>query len=69
MAALCYAVKKMHPIDIATFPGLQEWKERHDYIDKHKEVSGYQYDKKQGRDVYAGPLYMEVFMKAFPKKI
>jgi hypothetical protein len=59
VAALCFLTKKVDMKDL-TFPGLREWKERHDIIDatgKRPEASSY--DK---------PEYMRVFMKKFPKK-
>ena len=67
-AALCYATAKMTPEDLASFPGLAEWRRRHAAIDAAETPyrGASDYDRAQGRGGYHGPLFMDQFMEAFP---
>jgi hypothetical protein len=67
VAALCFATENLDPKVLVDFPGLAEWKKRHDVIDDAENPSAAQsaYD---GNDPYAPPKFMQEFMEAFPSE-
>lgn len=74
VAALCHATKSLTKEQLGAFPGLAEWKKRHDFIDDFKGRSWnaepkYEEQTRGRYDPYRAPLFMEQFMKAFPKAI
>jgi hypothetical protein len=72
-AALCHATKHLSADQLAGFPGLAEWKKRHDAIDAAsdfgKVMAAVHYDEASGvkSPPYGAPKFMEEFMRAFPK--
>jgi hypothetical protein len=65
-AALCYATSKMTPEDIAGFPGLAEWRKRHDYIDSTANGSKYAAAAAYDPKGWGPPEFMKQFMAAYP---
>lgn len=67
VAALCFATENLDPAMLEGFPGLAEWKKRHDVIDdaENRYAAQRTYD---GNDPYAAPKFMQEFMEAFPTK-
>ena len=69
IAALCFAVKHMQDEDISQFPGLYEWKKRHDVIDSVEDESKKwsiksDYDRETGFGGWSGPKFMHEFLQA-----
>lgn len=75
-AALCAVIDHAPLSAINGVPGLAEWCSRHRFIDINKggdAILGAMgaaraYDKKQGRDYYDGPLFMQQWLDANPKR-
>lgn len=64
-AALCHAAHYLTAEQLSGFPGLVEWRKRHEAIDaaSDKITAMIKYDG----STYVAPKFMQEFMAAFPK--
>lgn len=66
-AALCHATSRLSPEDLASFPGLAAWKERHDRLDAVEgTLAKLDALREIGEGPYDAPEFMKQLMAAFP---
>lgn len=65
--ALCFMTKEVSEKALSSYPGLAEWRRRHDALDavprSEKLSTAISYDSAQGFGGWAGPKYMHDFLE------